>query len=211
MDIWQKYDTDYEIKTYDDVKKVYSWIVRAVQKLEIQDLKVNVSILFSSGKLTYSCKNMQEFTNAAYGLDDFKLDMVDITIHENRTEICLITYRWWMTIHSDSKDKLEKIIYLLNSTPFEEEGEKLQNNTYIQNQYNNSGIVINGEGNIVRDNIVINGSENKISNNKSDDEKNKTGILEWIRGIMQGVLANLVCWLIPVIITALIAYFALKK
>ena len=187
QDIKSKYD----MKTYEGTKDTYDWIVKVINQIDKSKKEINANFLFKIGKITCSCKGVDEFIEHAYGYDGFDLIRMQIMkYHELDQNICVICSDS-DNVHISTTDKvtLEKIVQLLEETDIKSKNEITQN-INVQNNYKIESI--NGDNN-----TIVQGTENKVTVNK--EEKQESKLKTWTEAIFQNLLANWIWLVIPLI------------
>lgn len=156
----QKMKPQYGIQTYEDVRKTYEWIIKAIQQLGLSD-NVTEEFMFYIGEILCHVNSFEEFRDNAYGMHDFRLVSFHVYIWKNSDLIGDIsTCLDMLLVSANSKVMLENLTSLLNSTSLDEKEQK--NNMYIQNHYNNIGVIVTGDNNIVaNDSSIVNHIDDK--------------------------------------------------
>ena len=181
----------YSVDTFENTKKTYEWIYAAIKEAKLMKAKIKEDFLFNVGKITCSCDSIKEFTENTYGQLDYRLiymKIFQIDIRSNSNLFVTVDNNG-ISISSNSKSNIEKIIQLLEKKP--------QKNgvTIVENQYNIGDI--NGSYNNVNQ-----GADNVIAL-PTDKEKNSK-FKHWVEAILQNLLANWIWIAIP----AAIAFIA---
>lgn len=188
----------YGVKSYQDTKNTYDWIMKSLEKGKFLNLEVSTEFLFWISEIRCKCNNIIEFTEHAYGQKDYRLISMHFSITSTEEGL------WFLSVDSNSsigisansKSLLEKIVGLLRST-FLDKTEKNDpiSITYIEHQDNS---------------VTVNGDSNIIANNNSTildkQEKPEAKVSNWIQGICQGMLANLMWWILGLVAVALLAW-----
>ena len=119
---WKDTKNKYGVSTYQETKNSYDWIIKALQKgnLNINDMKAE--FLFKTSGILCSCKGISEFTENAYGHSDFKLNHYHITIWPTKTDMIHIDVKHdnRISVSTESRGMLEVVINLLESTTLDE-------------------------------------------------------------------------------------------
>ncbi|MCM1189271.1 MAG: hypothetical protein NC541_08230 [bacterium] len=188
----------YGTKTYQDTKNTYDWIMKALNTGEFQGLKVNTNFWFDISEITYSCENIEEYVEYAYGQNDYSFTAMDFQIESSGISTWFIHVQTdsKISISTDTKNLLEKIVVLLRNTSLDEtEKDAPISVTLIEHQDNS---------------VTINGNSNVVANNHSvvtdKQEKSKSKISGWLQGISQGILANLVWWVLGLVVAMLLGW-----
>ena len=185
----------YGIKSYQDTKNTYDWILKSIYKMRKAPGNINSSFNFCTGNISCSCKSIEEFVENAYGAHMFSLSTMHILALDINIFFC-VDSRDVVTVSADSKISLEEIIRLLNSTELgPDEINDPISVIYIERQDNS--VTINGDSNIIANNhSTISGTQKKSEAKTSN----------WIQGICQGILANLMWWILGLVAVALLAW-----
>lgn len=208
--------------TYEDVKKLYESFEDTTSKMECS--KLLLSFNFSCGSIRYTAESMEEFIEKAFGEHNFKLIALQFTGMLNGGESVRINYLNNLSVSASSKVLLESFKNRLNlDAVFYAEMTEAQGNPAVDMQPHavistttsqgpvNSPITINGSGNILN---VAGGSitENQIEieQKRASSENKPSNIKSFISGVLQGVTVNAVWYILVLIGTAILGYFALK-
>ena len=120
----------YGTKTYEEVKNTYKWIMMAVNKLSDKPEKIEEHFLFHVGTILCSTDCFSEFTEYAYGASEFEMVSFSFTVFYS-DEFIIINYLSDISVCTQRKETLEKIISMLESTYIEDETEpNVTNITY---------------------------------------------------------------------------------
>lgn len=194
----QNIPVKYGVKSYQDTKNTYDWVMKSLSAGGFQDLKIETHFLFKISEISCSCGNIEEFIEYAYGQNDYSFTSMNFDIKPQKGPLWFIHVdsAQNVCISTDTKQLLEKIVCLLKNTSLDEiETNNPTSVMYIEHQDNS---------------VTVNGHSNIIANNHSTvsdkQEKSESKIKKWIQGICQGVLANGVWWVLGIIVTALIAW-----
>ena len=198
----QEISGKYSVKNYQETKNTYDWIMKALSKGEFKDLEVHANFLFNISDITCSCENIEEFVEHAYGQSNYRFISMHFGIKSKEESLWFISvdYSAKLSISTDTKGMLEKVVSLLRNTSLDEtEKDDLISVTYIEHQDNS---------------VTINGDRNIISNNHSTitdkQEKSTSGIAKWTQGICQGILANLMWWILGLVVVMLLSWAVSK-
>lgn len=136
----------YGVKTYQETKNTYDWILKAVQKANFKIAKINSRFLFDIGKISCSCSTIEEYVENAYGAVEYSLTSMAIDAYSDKgREIYLsVDSSNQIYISASNRNRLEKMVQLLNDTGLEQsEISDSISVMYIETQYNNAP-TING-------------------------------------------------------------------
>lgn len=226
----------YGVETYQDTKNTYDWIMKSLNKGGFQDLKIETDFLFDISKISCSCKNIEEFVEHAYGQNDYCFTSMYISIKSEGAPLCFISVNTipGVRISTNKKILLEKIVSLLGNTSLDEtEAKDPISVMYIEHQ--NNSVTVNGNNNVIANNqsgmmdklktsesestetggyqdnsVIIDGNHNVVANNHSiitDKQKPlESKISKWLQGIGQGIVANLLWWMLGLVVVAIIAW-----
>ena len=185
----------FELNTYKGTKDTYEWIIASLKKLNLNYEKIEVSFQFDIGDINCVCNSIEEFTEYAYGQNDYDLTCLSIIYRsDSNIYIDAMTYNG-VRICTDSKVLLEEIISILES-PDIKKSENATNN-YIQNNYEIG--TISGDNN-----AVVQGNNSNITQQKVE----KSTLKEWIGAILQNLVANWLWLVIPIIIATIIGFLS---
>ena len=138
--------------------------------------------------------NCKMFIENAYGAHMFSLSTMHILALDINIYLCADS-RNVVTVSANSKRDLEEMVGLLDSTDLgTEEINDPISVIYIERQDNS--VTVNGDRNVVANN-------HSIMVDKQEKKESKTS--NWIQGICQGILANLMWWILGVVAVALLA------
>lgn len=185
----------FELETYKGTKDTYEWIIASLKKLNLNYEKIEVSFQFDIGNINCSCDSAEEFTEYAYGQENYDLTCLKIVYRSNSNIYISATRYDGVRISTDSKILLEEIINILES-PDIKQNKNITNN-YIQNNYEIG--TITGDNN-----AVVQGSNSNITQQKVE----KSTLKQWIESILQNLVANWLWLIIPIIIAALIGFLS---
>ena len=120
---WKKIKNKHEIKTYQDTKDSYDWIMKALQKGDFDSTSMEAKFLFTVSGILCSCKGIEEFTENAYGYSDYKLNNFCISFWPGESGLVSITAKSGneVSISTESRVLLEEIVKLLESTYLDDE------------------------------------------------------------------------------------------
>ncbi len=186
----------YGVKTYQETKNTYDWIIRSLRKAGLDCTKLEIKFLFDLGAISCSCNSIEEFVSNAYGASEYSLTDMSICVVGNTTGVVFVSvnHKNQLYISVDNKNSLEHIVDLLNKTTLSEsEINEAVSVTFIGSQYNNAP-AISGNNNTV--NITSHNEEPKIK--------------QWIKAVAQNILANWIWYLLTIAATAAITYFATR-
>lgn len=149
---------------------------------------------FRIGDISCSCRTIEEFIENAYGAHMFSLSTMHILALDINIYLCADS-RNVVIVSANSKRDLEEMVGLLDSTDLgTEEINDPISVIYIERQDNS--VTVNGDRNVVANN-------HSIMVDKQEKKESKTS--NWIQGICQGILANLMWWILGVVAVALLA------
>lgn len=195
----------YGVKTYQDTKNTYDWLSKALHKGDFRKLTISSEFLFDVSEITCSCEGIAEFVENAFGQEKYNFISFTMPVYSEGKRVAFISVNsnTEIGIITESKMMLEKIIGLLENTSLEDnESEVTTAVTYVENQINNNGVLIRGDGNMV-------------ANNRSELEIEKTaeesGFKQFCVGIMQNITSNFLWYLLTLTAGALATYFAMKQ
>lgn len=226
----------YGVKSYQDTKNTYDWIMKSLNKGEFQDLKIETRFLFDISEISYSCENIEKFVEHAYGQNDYSFISMHLSIESKGVPLWFISVDTTphVRISTDTKTLLEKIVGLLRSTSLDEtETNDPISVMYIEHQDNS--VTVSGNGNVITNNhsiitdklelpesegiessghqdnsVIIGGNHNVVANNHSiitDKQKpSESKISKWFQGVGQGIFANLLWWILGLVAVAIIAW-----
>lgn len=192
----------YGVKSYQETKNTYDWIMKSLYKGGFQDLEVDTDFLFDMAEITCSCKGLEEFVEHAYGQDNYSLISMDFKIQSKGIS------RWYISmdgsskinIRTNTKILLEKVIDLLKDTSLDEtEVNDPISVTYIEHQSND--ITIDGDNNAV---AVNSSTAVNIESSTNAEPRWKQNL----KAIVQNLIANWIWYLLTATIAAIITFFA---
>ena len=192
-----KIKSKYELNTYKGTKDTYEWINTSIKKLELKFDKTEVSFQFDIGKINCCCDSIEEFINYAYGQEDYSLTSMGIVYYLDSNIYIDTTIFGEIRVSTDSKVLLENVINVLESS--DGECSESVTNNYIQNNYEIGTISGNN-------NLVVQGIKSNINQQKVE----KSTFKQWIESILQNLIANWLWIAIPIVIAAIIGFFANK-
>lgn len=192
----------YGVKSYQDTKKTYDWIMKSLNKGGFENLKVTTEFLFDISEITCKCKNIEEFVEHAYGQSDYNLVSMDFTIKSEGIPLwfIIVDSSSRIRISTDTKSLLEKIVGLLKNTSLDGT-EKNGPISVTHIDYQNNSVIVNGDSNIIA-------NEHSTITNKQ--EKPESKINKWLQGICQGILANWIWYILGLIASALLIWAVSK-
>lgn len=232
----QNIPAKYGVKSYQDTKNTYDWIMKSLNKGEFLNLKIETSFLFNISEIFCSCKNIEEFVEHAYGQSGYSFTSMHFEIESKGIPLWFISVDTisGLRISTDTKTLLEKIVNLLKSTSLDEtETSDPISVMYIEHQDNS--VTVNGNSNVIANNhgiitdklelpesegiessghqdnsVIIGGNRNVVASNHSiitDKQKlSESKISKWFQGVGQGIFANLLWWILGLVAVAIIAW-----
>ena len=193
----------YGVKSYQDTKNTYDWIMKSLDKGKFQDLKVETSFQFDISEISCSCANIEEFVDLAYGQSNYKFITMNFRIESKGGPLWFISVDTicQVRISAENKSLLEKVVGLLKNTSLNEtEVNDPISVTYVEHQESN---------------ITFNGNNNVVANNSSTitaSEKNtETKVSQWFSAIGQNLLANGIWYLLCLAAGAIAAVILTKR
>lgn len=168
---YQRIDYQYETNSYQKVKKIYNWISRSAQKLELNDLRFDVRFTFRSGEITYDTQSLDEFSEYAYGSKDFEFNYLYVSIYNGKEYVALVVYVNGCIVYADDKTILEKTVAYLTSTPLDEEKRNLDQQNNMETNQDFTKVV----------------------------KKNDSKINQWLQAIGQNIISNGLWYLLTVL------------
>lgn len=190
----QTIECKYGIKSYQSAKNTYDWMLKSIYKMKKAPENVSSTFDFRIGDISCSCRTIEEFIENAYGAHMFSLSTMHILALDINIYLCADS-RNVVTVSANSKRDLEEMVGLLDSTDLgTEEINDPISVIYIERQDNS--VTVNGDRNVVANN-------HSIMVDKQEKKESKTS--NWIQGICQGILANLMWWILGVVAVALLA------
>ena len=190
----QTIECKYGIKSYQSAKNTYDWMLKSIYKMKKAPENVSSTFDFRIGDISCSCRTIEEFIENAYGAHMFSLSTMHILALDINIYLCADS-RNVVTVSANSKRDLEEMVGLLDSTDLcTEEINDPISVLYIERQDNS--VTVNGDRNVVANN-------HSIMVDKQEKKESKTS--NWIQGICQGILANLMWWILGVVAVALLA------
>ena len=206
--------------TYEDVKKLYERFETTVSQMAQE--RISAHFNFRCGRMNYVVKSIEEFTETAFGETDFSLTALQFSANLPDQASVRINYLCGLTCSASSKVLLEKFKEGLSlemcfevrqsqgqeNTPGRPEAHAAVSANDIQGVVN-SPITINGSGNVINvagGSISGNEVENEQKHVKTTEESN--GVKAFFSGVLQNVTSNAVWYLLVLIGTALLSYFA---
>ena len=194
----------YGIKTYQETKNMYDWLVKAIHKGKFPDLKIESSFWFDVSEISYACEGISEFVENAYGQSNFKLTMFCLHVKSGKDKIVSIFADRFkgVTVSAESKVMLERIVNLIENTSLDEtEVNDPISVTYVETQINNDGVIIHGDGNVVANN------HSEVEVEKAEGE---SAFKKFWTGVWQNIASNFMWYLITLALGALGAYLAMR-
>lgn len=194
----------YGVKTYQETKNTYDWILKSLQKGGFCDLKTDVNFLFKISQIMCSCTGIEEFSENAYGQEGYALNNFDIAAYADNIRLAFIyvAHNNSVSVSTDSKVLLEKIVKLLQETSLEEtETSAPIPVTYIEQQNNN--IAINGNDNIVA-------THHGSVTTSSEPIKSESKLKQWIISVGQNLLSNGIWYVLTLIAGAIVGVLVTK-
>lgn len=194
----QTIDGKYGVKTYQETKKTYDWIVKAIAAGNYLSSQKQEDFYFSIGGINCSCKSIAEFTENAYGQENFSLISLTVTTCDKKGNIISFSVhddgKIWVSTYS--KIVLDDMINLLMSTNLSStEVNDPKAVTYIENQNNG---------------VFINGNKNRVTQAQNINTPQTSKWRQLIASIFQNLIANGIWYLVIASGSALITYFAMK-
>ena len=190
----QTIECKYGIKSYQSAKNTYDWMLKSIYKMKKAPENVSSEFDFRIGDISCSCRTIEEFIENAYGAHMFSLSTMHILALDINIYLCADS-RNVVIVSANSKRDLEEMVGLLDSTDLgTEEINDPISVIYIERQDNS--VTVNGDRNVVANN-------HSIMADKQEKKESKTS--NWIQGICQGILANLMWWILGVVAVALLA------
>ena len=197
---WKDIKNKYSVRTYQDTKNTYDWIIKAINKGNFGCDEVDAEFLFDISSMLCSCHGIDEFIENAYGYDGYKFTQMRLSFcPENCGRVGIaVGYDNKISISSTNKVMMEKLASLLDSTSLDEaEINNPVSLTYIKTQINNDGVIINGDHNTVANNH----SEIEV-----EQKKEEPGIKSFWAGILQNITSNFIWYLLTFGAGIVIAY-----
>jgi hypothetical protein len=192
----KEYESPFNTKTYDDLKRTYLWIVDILKLFGAQETNIRSHFFYSIGDMNITDESVDAFTENAYG---HKINLLYALISyydENIKDISFHISKDWgkmngkISISCDSKKRLAIIEDKIGEASDKRDK---SNATMIHNHYGDN-IVIK-DNTTVTDSIIVGGDG---GNNITINEKKGF----WKR-IWQKIIANIIWLIIIVIIVAL--------
>ena len=200
----QEIEGKYGIKTYQETKNTYDWVMKSLDKGGFKNLKVEAKFHFQTSEISCSCENIEEFIEYAYGQDDYALISMAFSVKSGDISLCYISVNYSSNVYisTDTKNLLEKIVSLLKNTVLNETEENDPISvTYIGNQSND--VIINGDNNTVAANSSVAMDIKSPTNAEPKWKQN-------LRAIVQDLIANWIWYLLTAAVAVIITYFATK-
>ena len=211
INIKNKYGTE----TFQSVKDTYDWIVVALSKLNMPEKSFNSEFNFSIGEMNCTAKGIDEFIQHAYGVSDFALYSLQISVFfdddENTHIFITNTVMPKEELHISANDKvlLQNIVDSFKQTSINK-----NESTQVTNQ-----ITINGGNNAIANNnssaTVVSESNNVKVNSSNIGNITETAkgskIKEAIKAIITNIASNIIWYILCILAGILIAYFTVKQ
>lgn len=188
----------YGVKSYQDTKNTYDWIMKSLNKGGFQEAKIETKFLFHISEILCSCESIEEFVEHAYGQNEYSFISMNFAIQPKGMPLWFISVDniLGVRISTDTKSLLEKAVNLLKNTSLDEtEANDPISVIYIEHQDNS--VTVNGDHNVVA-------NDRSVIVDKQGKEESK--INKWFQGIAQGVLANLTWWILGFVAIALLTW-----
>lgn len=185
-------DSPYGASAFEDVKRTYLWIIKAVNKLEEKPKEISCEFMFDIDEITCSVKSFSEFVEHAYGAKEFNLVSAGIYADLESNEKISLHLSRGINVYTQKKETLEKLLSLLKTTTIDEKDENSKTSVIYQNQ------------------VYVNGDNNTIANDhsniaqKANDSPSK--MKQWITAVGQNLLANWIWYLLCLAAGILVAH-----
>ncbi len=191
----------YGVETYQNTKNTYDWLIKALNKGNFPEMQVDADFLFDVSEISCSCQDISEFVEHAFGQADYRLIVFHLAVYSEDKKIAFIVVDPFrgIGVTTDTKLMLERITNLIEGTSLDEtEVNDPISVVYIDKQINNSGVLIQGNGNVVANN------DSKVEVEEAEKESKFRKF--WV-GILQNVTSNLIWYLLTLAAGGLLAYF----
>lgn len=211
INIKNKYGT----KTFQSVKDTYDWIVVSLSKLNMPEKSFNSEFHFSIGEMNCTAKGIDEFIQHAYGVSDFALYSLQISVifdNDENTHIFItntVMPKEELHIHANDKVVLQNLENIFKRTDINN-----NNSKPVTNQ-----ITINGGNNAIANNsssaTVVSASKNvKVNNSnigKTTETPKESKVKKTIYSILTNIASNIIWYILCVLVGALVAYLIAKQ
>ena len=195
----------YGVKTYQETKNTYDWIFKSILKGNFSSITINSEFQFSLSDIYCVCNGIEEFVENAYGQTAYDLNTMNLSIRSENSRIAFIIVKFdnSISVSTESKVMLEQIVTLLETTSLDEtEANDPISVTYVENQINNEGVLIQGNHNVV--------ANDHSSVNVALPKQTESKIKQWANAILQNLLANWVWYLLCLAVGTVATFFALR-
>lgn len=116
-DFTTEIENPYGVDSYENTKKTYDWVYNALRTQKFVCAKIQSDFLFSIGNITCNCKNIREFTENAYGQENYhliKMCIFQVKVFGN-AKIFIHADSSGLRICANNKQILEKVVYSLQN------------------------------------------------------------------------------------------------
>ena len=192
-------------KGYDFIERNYE-IIRSICKKNFTITKINLSLLYDDGDISCSVDSIEDFKINSYGSSEVDITMMSIAVYtEEVGDIYFSVDNERFIICSGSKMYLSKIVELFDKYEMRSKHKTQFIECVTHSYYNVQAKII--------ENSNIGGSGNTIAAVNSDTHEEKKQCSrkpvpsKFWRGLLQGVVANYVWWILGLLSVGVISMY----